>query len=129
MKSGTFKGVGYSILLKEQNRGKRDSQWIFVELLRNIMPQFKPPFVLFVDSDTSFESNSLKYLEETLRGDEKLAGVCGKLALSNFGCKKDKCDNWIFNVSNLFVIGYQYYEYHFNQILGKESEATFNSVT
>ena len=42
---GSYKGIGYSVFLKEQNRGKRDSQWLFVELLRNIIPQFKPPFV------------------------------------------------------------------------------------
>jgi len=29
----------------------------------------------------------------------------------------------------MFVIGYQYYEYHFNQILGKQAEAAWRSVT
>lgn len=46
LEHGIYKGVGWSVFLKEQNRGKRDSQWLFVELLRNIIPQFKPPFVL-----------------------------------------------------------------------------------
>lgn len=64
-------------------------------------------------------------MEQTLRSDEKLAGVCGKLSLSNFGCQADTWDNWLFQSSTLFIVGYQFYEYHFNQILGKRKKSLF----
>lgn len=43
---GIYENVGYSVFLKEENRGKRDSQWLFVEIIRNMMPEFKPNYVL-----------------------------------------------------------------------------------
>jgi cellulose synthase/poly-beta-1,6-N-acetylglucosamine synthase-like glycosyltransferase len=48
---GEHRGVGYSVFLKEQNRGKRDSQWLFVEILRNMVPAFKPNYVFVRTSD------------------------------------------------------------------------------
>lgn len=55
LEHGVYNGIGYSVFLKEQNRGKRDSQWLFVELLRNIIPQFKPPFVFVRKKKKAFE--------------------------------------------------------------------------
>jgi hypothetical protein len=37
LEHGVYQSVPYSVFLKEENRGKRDSQWIFVELLRNMV--------------------------------------------------------------------------------------------
>ena len=72
-----------------------------------------------MDSDTAFEPNSIHYLEETLMSDEKIAGVCGKLTLSNFGIHGDSFVNKLFHLTTQVIVGYQYYEYHYNQILGK----------
>jgi hypothetical protein len=44
---GVYEGIGWTVFLKEQNRGKRDSQWLFVEILRCMV--FKPSFVLVTD--------------------------------------------------------------------------------
>jgi len=130
---GIYENVGYSVFLKEENRGKRDSQWLFVEIIRNMMPEFKPNYVLFVDSDTAFESNAILNLSIILDQDEleTVAGVCGKLQLSNppFGSCTVDWRNVIFYLSTLVIVGYQHYEYHFNQIIGKKAEAAFGSVT
>jgi hypothetical protein len=45
LKHGVYEGIPYSVFLKEENRGKRDSQWLFVELLRNMIPEFAPQYV------------------------------------------------------------------------------------
>lgn len=82
----------------------------------------------FVDSDTSFEADSIRYLEQTLRSSDNMAGVCGKLALSNFSCGTNKWNNWLFHLSTIFIVGYQYYEYHFNQIIGKRKKNILNSL-
>jgi hypothetical protein len=31
------KGIAWSVFLKEENRGKRDSQWLFIEIMRNMV--------------------------------------------------------------------------------------------
>lgn len=129
LQHGIYNGIGWSVFLKEKNRGKRDSQWLFVELVRNVIPQFVPPFLLFIDSDTSFDPDSIRYLEQTLSSSEKVAGVCGRLKVSNFKLDNDSFGNFLFSLSTLFIVGYQYYEYHFNQILGKQAEAAWNSVS
>lgn len=46
---GKYKGkdgkeIGWTVFVKPKNRGKRDSQWIFVELLRNLIPGLTPPY-------------------------------------------------------------------------------------
>lgn len=43
IRHGTYEGVAYTVFLKEQNRGKRDSQWLFVEILRTML--HKPTYV------------------------------------------------------------------------------------
>lgn len=65
---------------------------------------------------------------QTIKSDEKVAGVCGKLVLSNFNLPKCNLEG-LFNLSASFVVGFQSYEYHFNQIIGKQAEAAFDSVT
>jgi len=131
LKHGVYQGIPYSVFLKEENRGKRDSQWLFVELLRNMIPEYSPEYVFFVDSDTAFEPDSIRYLCEDLDADheKKIAGVCGKLTLSNFGKLDKKLDNSLYFLSTMFIVGFQYFEYHFNQIIGKQAEAAFDSVS
>ena len=46
---GKYKGqdkklIGWTVFVKPKNRGKRDSQWLFVELMRNIIPGLNPPY-------------------------------------------------------------------------------------
>lgn len=129
LKHGVYEGIPYSVFLKEENRGKRDSQWLFVELLRNMIPEFAPTYVFFVDSDTAFHEDSLRFMVENFKGDPKVAGVCGKLCLSNFRFFSRKISNTFYFMSTMFIVGYQFYEYHYNQIVGKQSEAAFNAVS
>jgi cellulose synthase/poly-beta-1,6-N-acetylglucosamine synthase-like glycosyltransferase len=133
LESGVYAGVAWSVFLKEENRGKRDSQWLFVEIMRNLLPQFKPPFVFFVDSDTAFSPDSIRYLHDRLMSDksQNVAGVCGQLQLSNFDylSRESTFGQILFGLSNVFIVGFQLYEYHFNQILGKQAEAAYGSVT
>lgn len=126
---GVYEGIPYSVFLKEENRGKRDSQWLFVELLRNMIPEFAPTYVFFVDSDTAFHPDSLRHMVENFGDDQKIAGVCGKLTLSNFKFFDKDCSNTFYFLSTMFVVGYQFYEYHYNQIIGKQSEAAFSAVS
>eukprot|EP01114_Cavostelium_apophysatum_P013196 TRINITY_DN3137_c0_g1_i1.p1 TRINITY_DN3137_c0_g1~~TRINITY_DN3137_c0_g1_i1.p1 ORF type:complete len:794 (-),score=191.04 TRINITY_DN3137_c0_g1_i1:1423-3804(-) len=128
LEQGVYRGVNYSVYLKDANRGKRDSQWLFVEIMRNMIPTFKPPFCFFVDSDTAFDPHSIRYLHQACKSDDKIAGVCGRLALSNWELKKPSLD-CVFSISTLFIVGFQQYEYYFNQIIGKQSEAAYYSVT
>eukprot|EP01114_Cavostelium_apophysatum_P009296 TRINITY_DN223_c0_g1_i1.p1 TRINITY_DN223_c0_g1~~TRINITY_DN223_c0_g1_i1.p1 ORF type:complete len:836 (+),score=267.36 TRINITY_DN223_c0_g1_i1:237-2744(+) len=129
LKHGVYDGIPYSVFLKEENRGKRDSQWLFVELLRNMIPEFAPTYVFFVDSDTAFHPDSLRFMVEDFKGDEKIAGVCGKLTLSNFKFFSRRCSNTFYFMSTMFIVGYQFYEYHYNQLIGKQSEAAFDAVS
>jgi cellulose synthase/poly-beta-1,6-N-acetylglucosamine synthase-like glycosyltransferase len=66
---------------------------------------------------------------ENFKGDEKIAGVCGKLTLSNFKFFSKGCSNTFYFLSTMFVVGYQFYEYHYNQIVGKQSEAAYSAVS
>lgn len=77
-----------------------------------------------MDSDTKFEPDSIRYLHDTLESDSHLAGVCGKLTLSNLGIGtfKEGCTTAVFYLSTIFIVGYQFYEYHYNQILGKRKK-------
>jgi len=129
LKHGVYDGIPYSVFLKEENRGKRDSQWLFVELLRNMIPEFAPGYVFFVDSDTAFHPDSLRFMVEDFKDDPKIAGVCGKLTLSNFKFFSRKLSNTFYFLSTMFVVGFQYYEYHYNQIVGKQSEAAYSAVS
>lgn len=129
LKHGVYEGIPYSVFLKEENRGKRDSQWLFVELLRNMIPEFAPTYVFFVDSDTAFHPDSLRFMVESFKDNAKVAGVCGKLTLSNFNFFSRKLSNTFYFLSTMFVVGYQFYEYHYNQIIGKQSEAAYGAVS
>eukprot|EP01114_Cavostelium_apophysatum_P012633 TRINITY_DN2877_c0_g1_i1.p1 TRINITY_DN2877_c0_g1~~TRINITY_DN2877_c0_g1_i1.p1 ORF type:complete len:682 (+),score=155.55 TRINITY_DN2877_c0_g1_i1:58-2046(+) len=138
VKHGSCNGVNYSVFLKEQTRGKRDSQWLFIELVRNIFSEHKPPYLVFLDSDTSFESNALRYMVDTLRADADVAGVCGKVKISNYGfsgCTKERekaCESWdnvVFRLSTLVIIASQYYEYCWYTFFNKHAEASLDAVT
>jgi len=129
LEQGVYRGVNYSVYLKDFNRGKRDSQWLFVEIMRNMIPTFKPPFCFFVDSDTAFTPDSIRYLYQTIKADDDCAGVCGQLALSNFSLSAKSGLECLFSLSTMFVVGYQQYEYYYNQIIGKQCEAAYSSVT
>src|SRR5689334_11290171 len=64
--------------------------------------------------------------------EEQVAGVCGQLQLSNFDfcSRKSSLYNMSFGLSTLFIVGFQLYEYHFNQILGKrKTVALFKADT
>src|SRR5690348_14691406 len=52
-----------------------------------------------------------------------MAGVCGQLQLSNFRFLRGGFSpSFLFDLSTSFIVGYQLYEYHFNQILGKREK-------
>lgn len=135
IKHGNCNGVNYSVFLKDQNRGKRDSQWLFIEIVRNIFPEHKPPYLVFCDSDTSFEPNALRYMVDTLKYDTSIAGVSGKVKISNFGFElgtNNGCGSWdniLFRISTLLIIGMQYYDYSWNTFFTKHSESAFSAVS
>ncbi len=65
----------YSIYLKPENKGQRDNRlsilyifseilvrWLFIEVLRNMNPEFRPKFTAFMDSDTFITSNAIRLL-------------------------------------------------------------------
>jgi len=66
---------------------------------------------------------------EDFGDDHNVAGVCGKLTLSNFTFFSKEISNTLYFLSTMFVVGFQYYEYHYNQIVGKQSEAAFSAVS
>ena len=51
---GKYKEVDYTVLLKEENRGKRDSQRMFVEVLSKMTDGLKPKYVMVFFSITLF---------------------------------------------------------------------------
>jgi len=148
IKHGACNGVNYSVFLKDQNRGKRDSQWLFIELVRNIFPEHKPPYLIFLDSDTTFEPNAIRYMVETLKSDERVAGVCGQVRIGNFkrrgatasysqssigahsvDSSSSAWDKFVFRASTLVILGAQYYEYSWNTLFNKHAEASVSAVT
>jgi hypothetical protein len=79
-----------------------------------------------VDSDTAFAPESILYLAKVLKKDKsgKIAGVCGQIQLSNYNDWEDSTENNLFRFTTIFIVLYQYYEYHFNQVISKRKLLT-----
>lgn len=128
------KRINYTVLVKPNNEGKRDSQRIFIQTLRYSIDNIKPKYTLFIDSDTAFDKKAIKYLYDKMENNENAVGVCGQLKLSNpilnlKELKKGDKSDIFYYFSTIFVVGFQYYEYHYNQVISKQFESLFGSVT
>jgi len=129
VKHGVCHGICYSVYLKEATRGKRDSQWVFIELVRNIFPEHKPPYLVFMDSDTEIHADALRYMVDRFRHDPMVAGVCGGIKISNLSLRGEAVDNILFRLSTMIIVGMQYYEYCWNALFSKQFEGCFSALT
>ncbi|TPX36220.1 chitin synthase [Synchytrium microbalum] len=122
---------------KAGNRGKRDSQLLFMNFLsRTLLDDRMTPLdydmfwkihhlslhtphkfeaVLMVDADTSVKADSLTHLVNALQNDVDIIGLCGETRISN---KRQS-----------FVTLIQVFEYYISHHLGKGFESVFGGVT
>lgn len=122
---------------KPGNRGKRDSQVMLMSLLsKGMFDDRLSPFefeaikkiyeltgvfissydlLLMIDADTTVEKKSLSIMENYMRRDSLLIGVCGETKISN------KMKNWVTKI--------QIFEYYISHYFNKAFESFFGSVT
>lgn len=118
---------------KPGNRGKRDSQIIFMNFFSRIMfddrltqleyeifSQIQSNFkitpdkyslVLMVDADTVVALDSLRNMTNAMENDENIIGLCGETKIAN------KRTNWVTLI--------QVFEYYISHHLGKSFESMF----
>jgi len=143
--AGTYKvstkhGVRFTnivLILKSENRGKRDSQMIVMNFFHRILYKVRmSPLdidlyrkikdltgispesfgaILMVDADTSVRQGALRKMARTMHHNESLMGICGETLISNkFGS---------------FVTAIQVFEYYASHHLAKGFESVFGNVT
>lgn len=123
---------------KKGNRGKRDSQVIFMSFFSKILygdrmseldyeiykkmsemfPKFKPEdfeILLMVDADTIVHKDALIKIVSAFEKDPKIMGLCGETQILN------KAESW--------VTAIQVFEYYINHHLAKNFESVFGGVT
>nr|KAJ3420663.1 hypothetical protein HK105_005411 [Polyrhizophydium stewartii] len=122
---------------KAGNRGKRDSQLILMNFLSRVTfndrmtpldydlfvkirhltgvtaDQFE--LLLMVDADTFVARDSLRYMVQAMKNDERVMGLCGETRIAN------KKESWVTMI--------QVYEYFTSHNLGKAFESLFGGVT
>ncbi|KAJ3084978.1 Chitin synthase, class 3 [Quaeritorhiza haematococci] len=130
---------------KPGNRGKRDSQLVLMNFLSRVMFDDRMTeldhdlfvkiwritggggvasagvsadmyeLLLMVDADTVVLFDSLAYMVQAMKNDERIMGLCGETRISN------KRTSW--------VTGIQVFEYYISHHLGKAFESVFGGVT
>ncbi|KAJ2740790.1 ATP-dependent RNA helicase, partial [Coemansia sp. BCRC 34301] len=122
---------------KAGNRGKRDSQLIVLQWLRNVLlndhltplefalcrsasklaklnpDQFE--YLLMVDADTSIDIECIPRLVAAMERDPGIMGLCGETRIAN------KRDSWVTRI--------QVYEYYISHHLSKAFESLWGGVT
>ncbi|KAJ2707425.1 ATP-dependent RNA helicase [Coemansia sp. IMI 203386] len=122
---------------KAGNRGKRDSQLIILQWLRNVLmndhltplefelcrsatqltkinpDQFE--YLLMVDADTSIDTECIPRLVAAMERDPGIMGLCGETRIAN------KRDSWVTRI--------QVYEYYISHHLSKAFESLWGGVT
>ncbi|KAJ2883084.1 ATP-dependent RNA helicase [Coemansia asiatica] len=122
---------------KAGNRGKRDSQLIVLQWLRNVLmndhltplefelcrsatqlakinpDQFE--YLLMVDADTSIDTECIPRLVAAMERDPGIMGLCGETRIAN------KRDSWVTRI--------QVYEYYISHHLSKAFESLWGGVT
>ncbi|KAI5181135.1 chitin synthase [Nematocida sp. AWRm80] len=125
------------LILKSENRGKRDSQMIIMNFFHRILYKdrltqldqdlyrkirhisgINPDAygaILMVDADTSVRPGALRIMARTMQNDDSIMGICGETLISNqFG-------SW--------VTAIQVFEYYASHHLTKGFESVFGTVT
>lgn len=84
-RSANYK-IDYMLIVKNQNRGKHDTQILFLNLLEKFMKGnhrafLRPISLLMLDSDTGFRSDAVKILHESLweSKNHNVAAVTGQI--------------------------------------------------
>ncbi|KAJ1720338.1 ATP-dependent RNA helicase [Coemansia erecta] len=122
---------------KAGNRGKRDSQLIILQWLRNVLmndhltplefelcraatqlakinpDQFE--YLLMIDADTSIDTECIPRLVAAMERDPGIMGLCGETRIAN------KRDSWVTRI--------QVYEYYISHHLSKAFESLWGGVT
>ncbi|KAJ2263679.1 ATP-dependent RNA helicase [Coemansia sp. RSA 376] len=124
-------------MFKAGNRGKRDSQLIILQWLRNVLlndhltplefelcrsasqlaklnpDQFE--YLLMVDADTTIDIECIPRLVAAMERDPGIMGLCGETRIAN------KRDSWVTRI--------QVYEYYISHHLSKAFESLWGGVT
>ncbi|KAJ2910078.1 ATP-dependent RNA helicase [Coemansia aciculifera] len=122
---------------KAGNRGKRDSQLIVLQWLRNVllndhltplefelcrsasqMAKLNPDqfeYLLMVDADTTIDIECIPRLVAAMERDPGIMGLCGETRIAN------KRDSWVTRI--------QVYEYYISHHLSKAFESLWGGVT
>ncbi|KAJ2703145.1 ATP-dependent RNA helicase [Coemansia sp. IMI 209128] len=124
-------------MFKAGNRGKRDSQLIVLQWLRNVLlndhltplefelcrsasqlaklnpDQFE--YLLMVDADTTIDIECIPRLVAAMERDPGIMGLCGETRIAN------KRDSWVTRI--------QVYEYYISHHLSKAFESLWGGVT
>ncbi|KAI5189489.1 chitin synthase [Nematocida minor] len=125
------------LILKTENRGKRDSQMIIMSFFHHIlystrmtqldMDLYKKikhltgmapssfEAILMVDADTTVQQGAVRIMSRTMHSDESIMGICGETLISN------KFGSW--------VTAIQVFEYYVSHHLAKGFESVFGNVT
>lgn len=107
-------GCTFNLVWKPNGGGKRDSQLLFLNLLRFQVAQRPRDAILYVDADTSFRYKDVQALHTALLKKPSCGAACGEIRVRN-------------NHSSLLAYA-QSYEYLVNHMLGKASESWFRMV-
>ncbi|KAI8820276.1 chitin synthase-domain-containing protein [Fimicolochytrium jonesii] len=122
---------------KPGNRGKRDSQLILMNFLSRVLfadrmtaldhdmyikiahitgatPELYET-ILMVDADTIVSPSSLRHMNQAMKADDKIMGLCGETRIAN------KRQSWVTTI--------QVFEYYISHHLGKAFESVFGGVT
>ncbi|KAJ1555393.1 hypothetical protein HK096_001898 [Nowakowskiella sp. JEL0078] len=122
---------------KPGNRGKRDSQMVLMNFLSRVMfddrmcpldyelflkiqtlTGYTPDYfetILMVDADTKVNEKAMRYMNDAMKYNEEIMGLCGETRISN---KRASWVTWI-----------QVFEYYISHHLGKGFESVFGGVT
>jgi len=135
--SGIHNRIPYIILIKMENRGKRDSQLLLLNFLNKVFYKeqltlleksisdriksvtsvnpIKFKYLFMIDSDTVVSKEALtEFLNGMELSKERVLGMCGETRVRN------KYDSWITTI--------QVYEYYISYYLSKAFESFFGSV-
>lgn len=124
--------VKYVIVIKNENRGKRDSQCLLYKFLNRAQTgKIQSPldmglnrafghfvgadYLLSVDADTKVEPDALAYMVNAMETDERVLALCGETKVGN------KTASWVTMI--------QVFEYFINFFLNKVFESTFGTVS
>ncbi|KAI9206735.1 chitin synthase [Polychytrium aggregatum] len=123
---------------KPGNRGKRDSQLLFMNFFSRVMfddrmtpldyeifyrirhvtggiTADKYELVLMVDADTTVAPDCMTHMVNAMKNDIRIMGLCGETRITN------KAASWVSAI--------QVFEYYISHHLGKAFESVFGSVT